>query len=203
MERNCLGLTLLREAGGVGTGRDEVLELVKDTINWQSSRLPLLRGCSFPPLVLEGVMKQEFEAESSEDTGPSRWYLNGDQEKERGTRSVEVQCKGCSSGSLMTWMDPGYFASNLTCALGEVTSFSGFLPVPYFTHWTMEPEHGEETPFCGSMYFKSHLTSKLSLYSPKGVGDFMDQKSPGFITEGCQKGNLGPQAINETQKSIV
>lgn len=53
-------------------GEMRFLELVEDMINWQSSRLPLLRGRSFPPLVLEGVMKQEFEAESSEGTGPSR-----------------------------------------------------------------------------------------------------------------------------------
>lgn len=39
--------------------------------NQQSSRLPLLCGCPFPPLDLEGVMKQESEAESSEGTGPS------------------------------------------------------------------------------------------------------------------------------------
>lgn len=78
------------EEGIVGTGRDEVLELVDDALNWQSSRLHLLRGCPFPPLVLGGVMKQ-FEAESSEGTGPSRWYLNGGEG--RGTRSRRYSAK--------------------------------------------------------------------------------------------------------------
>lgn len=189
--------------GIVGTGRDEVLELVEVTINWQSSRLPLLRGCPFPPLVLEGGRKQEFEVESSEGTGPSRWYLNGDQEKERGTRSMEVQCKGWSPGSLMTWMDPGYFASNLLCALGQSRPSLGFCQSTT-AHTGQRRLRTDRRPSSVGPHTFSPTSQPNSASIPqKEAGDFMDRKSPGFITEGCQKGDLGPQAINETQKSIT
>lgn len=167
---------------------------MEDTIHWQSSRLPLLLGCPSAPVVPEGGMRQESEVQSSEGPGPSRWDLNGDQEKERGTRSVEVQCQGWSLSSLMTGMAPGYFASNLSYALGQS-------PTAHTGQWSLSAER--RPPSVGPHTFNPTSRPNSASIPQKEVGDFMDRKSPEFIPGGCQEGNLGPQAINETQKSIM
>ena len=70
--------------------------------------------------VMEGVKKQEVEAESSEGTVTSRWGLNGGRgkgDKKHGgvvQRMLIRQSNDLDSGP--------HFATDLQCALGEVTS---------------------------------------------------------------------------------
>lgn len=87
----------------------------------KSSRLQLLNGCPFLPSVDAGRSEDTgVGAESSEDTGPSRWCVNSDQEKERGrSRGAEQRMLVRKSDDLDT---SNHSATNLLCVLREVMS---------------------------------------------------------------------------------
>lgn len=86
---------------------------MRSWLRWMMRSVGNLAGYIFSPWLslptFSGYwMKQEFE------TGPRRWYLNGDQKEERGTRSMRVLIRQSDD------LDPGaHLARDLLCALGE------------------------------------------------------------------------------------
>lgn len=96
----------------------------------KSSRLQLLNGCPFLPSVDAGGSEDRgVGAASSEDTGPSRWCVNSDQEKERGrSRGAEQRMLVRKSDDLDT---SNHSTTNLLCVLREVMStLLGFCQSP-------------------------------------------------------------------------
>lgn len=110
--------------------------------------------------------------------------------------------KDASSGSQSdseTWAPPT-LPLNLLCALGEVMSplWASASPLIHALQWRLIT--GMRDPFqfqnsTGPCIFSPTPHPNSVTVPQKEVGYFMGQRSPGFIIEECQKGNLGHRAI--------
>lgn len=131
----------------------------------KSSRLQLLNGCPFLPSVDAGRSEDAgVGAESSEDIGPSRWCVNGDQEKQRG------RSKGAVPRLLVRQSDDldtsNHSATNLLCVLREVmATLLGFCQShePYTGQCSLSTEMRFllVPKFCGPHTFNPTQTQSL------------------------------------------
>lgn len=122
----------------------------------------------------------------------SEWW------RRKGDKKQEVQCKGCSSGSLMTWTLVPTLPVTCYVPCGEC-----HIPLWASASLLIHTLDNEAWAQRGDPFLFQNLanpyTFNLTSYPntasipQKEVGHCMDQKSLGFITEGCQKRTFGAQ----------